>query len=193
VPGMCERSPRFRRLRDRPTLRRKNPDRAARSRRLHLLRSRNAGMRDPARSDLSPPHAWVKDWLDHTGPGCVKSNWPRRDGLMWRRAAELDAGCFELLSAGLADGFAQLFVGASPARSPLVVEGEQLSERQAGDGLREVRLGELDDFVDDPSPAGPSPGLESGDRGEGDHSGGTFVLLGRICGRTDAAFGEGCR
>jgi hypothetical protein len=22
----------------------------------------------PSRSDLSPPHAWVEDWLDHTGP-----------------------------------------------------------------------------------------------------------------------------
>jgi hypothetical protein len=22
----------------------------------------------PSRSDLSPPHAWVKVWLDHTGP-----------------------------------------------------------------------------------------------------------------------------
>jgi len=22
----------------------------------------------PSRSDLSPPHAWVNDWLDHTGP-----------------------------------------------------------------------------------------------------------------------------
>src|SRR5215467_12565763 len=125
----------------------------------------------------------------HDCVGCVRSNWARVSWFDVAPVAGLDPGFLELQGTGVADCCAQLFVGSSPAGCPLVIEGEHLSERQAGYGPREVRLGDLDDIVDDPSLADASPGLESGDRGEGDHGGGTFVIFGRICGCADAAFG----